>query len=152
MATKIMADSEFTAPRSLGRHLIFAASAASSVANRLLEPHGLSLAQWAILSSLWRNGEMSVKDLASLTGNASPATSRIIDRMIAAKLVVRRQDETDRRAVTVGLSERGEELRHLHNIYERVNEVLLSDLSEADAKTLFLLLSKVENTGRDWLA
>ncbi|MEX3016972.1 MarR family winged helix-turn-helix transcriptional regulator [Gymnodinialimonas hymeniacidonis] len=140
-----------SAPHSIGRQLNFAASTASAVCNQLLEPHGLTLAQWAVLVVLWRNGEASVKDIAALTGNAPPAASRIVDRMVAADLVERRQNPTDRRAVSVALTEKGEGLRPLHDIYEQVNAVMLADLSEAEAETLFALLARVQASGRNWM-
>lgn len=140
-----------TVPRSIGRQLNFAAGAGSAVATRLLEPHGLSLAQWAVLSVLWRNGDMNIKDLAQLTGNAPPATSRIVDRMIAAGLLKRTQDAQDRRAVTIALSDQGEGMRSLMTIFETVNEVMLGSLSKAEEQTLFDLLARVEANGRTWL-
>lgn len=147
-----MTDSPVSAPKSLGRSLNFAASAASAVANKLLEPHGLSLAQWAVLVSLWRNGALGVKEIAALTGNAPPAASRIVDRMVQGGLVVRRPDEVDRRAVVVDLSERGESLRALQDIYNDVNRILLDDLSSEDAERLFNLLDRVDSAGRNWLS
>lgn len=141
-----------TTPRSLGRQLIFATSAAKAVCNQLLEPHGLTLAQWAILSSIWRNGEMSVKDLAEMTGNAPPAASRIVDRMVLAGLLVRMPDVRDRRAVVVGTTAKGEGMRATQTIYETVNRILLSDLSSEEQDCLFDLLRRVEMSGRGWLA
>lgn len=138
-------------PRSIGRQLNFAAGAGSAVATRLLEPHGLSLAQWAVLSVLWRNGDLNVKDLALLTGNAPPATSRIVDRMIAAGLLQRTQDAQDRRAVTIALSDKGEGMRPLMTMFETVNEVTLNGLSKTEQQSLFDLLARVEANGRKWL-
>lgn len=136
---------------SIGRQLNFAAGAGNAVCNKLLEPHGLSLAQWAVLQSIWRNGNLSVKEIARLTGNAPPAASRIIDRMVSAGLLVRQPDQEDRRAVTVDVTEKGEDLRPLMGVYEAVNEVLLADLSEAQITQLFALLEKVEQSGRKWI-
>jgi DNA-binding MarR family transcriptional regulator len=141
-----------TVPRSIGRQLNFAAGAASAVATRLLEPHGLSLAQWAVLTLIWRNGDLSVTELARLTGNAAPATSRIVDRMVSGGLLQRETDPRDRRAVIVSLSARAEALRHLQDIYQQVNAVALAGFSDAEAATLFALLDRVETSGRDWLA
>ncbi|WP_461428617.1 MarR family winged helix-turn-helix transcriptional regulator [Gymnodinialimonas sp.] len=141
-----------SAPRSVGRQLTFAGSVASAVANRLLEPHGLTLAQWAVLSSIWRNGDLSVKEIAELTGNAPPAASRIVDRMVSGGLLVRQQSDRDRRAVTVAASDKGDSLRHLAGMFEQVNDVLLADLDPEEVETLFTLLARVEASGRAWLA
>lgn len=136
---------------SIGRQLNFAAGAGNAVCNRLLEPHGLTLAQWAVLQSVWRNGDLSVKQIAKLTGNAPPAASRIVDRMVVAGLLIRQQDQKDRRAVTVNVSEKGESLRPLISIFEQVNEVLLCGLSQAETDQLYDLLGRVEKSGRAWV-
>lgn len=94
---------------------------------------------------------MSVKEIAKLTGNAPPAASRIVDRMVAAGLLVRQPDQHDRRAVTVNVTDKGEKLRPLMSIYEQVNAVLLAELSEAQIKQLFELLQQVERSGRKWI-
>ena len=147
-----MSKSKPTAPKSIGRQLNFAAGVGSSVATHLLAPHDLSLAQWAVLNSLWQNGPLSLKELAELTGNAPPATSRIVDRMIASGLVARTQDKTDRRGVTIALTNKSEAMRPLAAIFEEVNKALLHTLSEAEQEALFGLLKKVESAGRRWLA
>lgn len=137
--------------RSLGRHLVFSAATAKAVCARMLEPHGLTLAQWAVLSSLWRSGEMGVKELAEMTGNEPPATSRIVDRMVAAGLLLRKPDPADRRAVLVGLTAKAKALRPLGNIYEAVNEVLLAGMTPEETARLFETLAKVDAAGRAWL-
>lgn len=151
MAINIMSPKSLSIPKSIGRQLIFAASAASAVGNRILEDHGLTLAQWAVLQCLWRNGELSVKDISRLTGNTPPAASRIVDRMVAAGLLLRRQNAADRRGVTIALSERAEGMRELTEVFQQVNDILLSDLTETEAEQLFDLLARTERAGRDWL-
>lgn len=143
-----MSNKTLIVPRSLGREVSLAAGAVSTLCNRLLEPHGLSLAQWAVLSSLWHNGPLSVKDLSVMTGNTGPATTRIVDRMIASDLVRRRPDPADRRAVIVDLSDRGEELRSLESFFEDVNAILTEGMAEADANRLFDLLKTVQGNAR----
>ena len=140
-----------TAPQSIGRSLVFASSTASAVASALLAPHGLTLAQWAVLVCLWRNGPLSVKQVAEFTGNVPPAASRIVDRRVQGGLVDRRPDPRDRRAVVVDLTERGQALRAVERIYEDVNEVLLRDVPEAEREALFGLLHRIQANGRGWL-
>lgn len=151
MATINMETKRTTAPHSIGRQLNFAAGAGTAVCNRILEPHGLSLSQWAVLSSLWRNGPLGIKDIAKLTGNAPPAVSRIVDRMIAAGLLERNPVKKDRRSVEIGLSANGEALRPLQHVFEEVNAVLLSDFTPDETAVLFALLARAEANGRRWL-
>jgi len=105
-----------------------------------------------VLVTIWRNGPLTLKQIAELTGNAPPAASRIVDRMIAGGLLIRQTDKEDRRAILVDVSEKGESLRELQKIYKDVNEVLLDDLSDREVQQLFDLLDRVQTTGRAWLA
>lgn len=146
-----MTSKELTVPASIGRQLVFAAATAKAVCSRLLEPHGLSLAQWAVLNSIWHNGPLGVTVLAGLTGNEPPAVSRLVDRMIAAGFLVRSPDHTDRRAVVIGLSEKGESLRPLQTVQQDVNAILLAEFSEDQRQTLVALLGKLERNGQSWL-
>ncbi|SNY92530.1 DNA-binding transcriptional regulator, MarR family [Cohaesibacter sp. ES.047] len=143
-----MSTKRLNPPRSLGRLLNFTTGAVNNMSARVLEPHGLSLAQWVVLSALWRNGDLSVKELSGYTGNAPPATSRIVDRMIAAGLLVRVTDTKDRRAVVIGLTQKGRNLRHLENFYEDINAMFLEGFSEDEKNTLFSLLERIEETGQ----
>jgi len=140
------------APKSIGRQLNFSAGAGNAVCNALLEPHGLTLAQWVVLQSLWINGALNIQDIAELTGNAAPATSRIVDRMVTAGLLAREHDEKDRRAVIVRLTEKSENMRGLSSVFEKVNGVLLESLTDDEIRQLFHLLKKAEDNARDWLA
>ena len=146
-----MATKNLKTPASVGRQLVFAAATGKAVCSRLLEPYGLSLAQWATLSSIWQNGPLNVKALAEMTGNAPPAVSRLVDRMIAGGFLVRQPDAKDRRAVVIGLSEKGEALRPLQTIYADVNAVLLSGFSAQDTEVLQGLLNRLDHSGRTWL-
>lgn len=151
VATNTMKPKPLVVPVSIGRQLNITASVGNAVCNQLLEPHDLTLAQWAVLSSLWQNGDMSLKDLAKLTGNAPPATSRIVERMVMGGLLLRTQNNKDRRAVSVSLSPKAEGFRYLHTIYEDVNAVLLADLTASEQAQLFKLLRKVEENARNWV-
>lgn len=152
MATINMEHNKPTAPKSIGRQLNFAAGASTSVITRMLQPHNLTLAQWAVLSCIWRNGALGIKDIAKLTGNTPPAASRIVDRMVGSGLLLRQEAQDDRRNVNINLSDKGEELRVLQSIFEDVNVVIFDQFSQADQEKLFELLARVENNSRTWLA
>lgn len=139
-----MATKKPTPPRSIGRLLNFATGRMNALCQRLLEPHGLSLPQWVILSCLWREGPLTVGALAELIGTGLPATSRIIDRMAERGLVERRRDVTDRRSIVVTVTERGLELEHLANFHHRINAMLLDGFDEQERGLIFDLLLRIQ--------
>lgn len=136
------------APPSLGRALNFAAGAATALSQQMLAPHDLSLAQWVILSALWKNDGLSVAHLAAYTGNNAPAISRILDRMEQKSLVQRRPSPADRRATHVFLCDGGEALRPLATFWQQVNSVLLDGFNDGERATLFALLARAEANAR----
>jgi DNA-binding MarR family transcriptional regulator len=139
-------------PRSLGRHLNFAAGRTTALCQLKLEPYGLSLPQWAILSCLWREGELTVGALSTLIGNGLPATSRIIDRMIERDLLERRKDVNDGRVMLVKTTRKGQDLDHLATFYEEINSILLEGFDEKERETAFDLLIRLEQNASKALA
>ncbi len=69
-----------------------------------------SLAQLATLYLLERMGEHSVKQVAEVIGRSLSATSRLLDQLVKRGLVQREEDERDRRAKRVVLTEHGQKL------------------------------------------
>lgn len=136
------------APPSLGRALNFTASVTTALCQQMLAPHDLSLAQWVVLSALWKRDGLSVADLAAFTGNSAPAISRILDRMEQKALVARSASLADRRATHVFLSAGGEALRPLCSFWKQVNAALLDGFSEEETVLLFSLLARAEANAR----
>jgi DNA-binding MarR family transcriptional regulator len=137
-------------PKSLGRHLNFAAGACTTMCNRMLEAHGLTLAQWVVLAALWQRDDLTVGEIAAYCGNPIPATSRILDRMAQGGLVQRGRDANDRRTVRISLTDKSRALRHLDDFHDRVNRELLNGIDEADVAKLFDLLARVDANARNW--
>jgi len=135
-------------PDSLGRLLNFAAGGCNQMCNALLAPHGLTLPQWVILSALWREDGMQVAELGRWNGTNLPAVSRLLDRMEASGLVVRRADPEDRRAVRVFLTDRAAAMRDLVDFYRDVNDRLLAGFSDAETAQICDMLARVAANAR----
>jgi DNA-binding MarR family transcriptional regulator len=136
-------------PKALGRVLNFAAGASTAMCQDMLSEHDLTLAQWVILSALWRQDGMLINEIADYSGNNAPAASRIVDRMEEAGLVQRVPSDSDKRVVLVCLTDRGRSYDYLSDFHERVNAKLLKGLSEEEAEQLFELLAKVDANARE---
>lgn len=139
-----MATKNIDPPQSIGRLLNFTTGRMNALCAQLLDPYGLSLPQWVILSCLWREDGLTVSALADLVGTGLPATSRIIDRMEDRGLVARQKHETDGRAMVVTVTDRGRELDHLSDFHERINTALFVGFSEEDRNNAFDLLRRMQ--------
>jgi DNA-binding MarR family transcriptional regulator len=67
---------------------------------------GLSLAQYHLLEPL-ADGPLTNRQLAELAGVAPPTATRMVDVLLARRLVVRVEDPLDRRAVLISLTPKG---------------------------------------------
>src|SRR6266568_7404039 len=66
-----------------------------------------SLPQMATLLLLDEEGELTIKQIAELVGRSISATSRLLDQLVERGMVSRREDERDRRAKRIAITEKG---------------------------------------------
>lgn len=77
---------------------------------RTFEDFDYSLPQMATLLLLDEEGELTIKQVAELLGRSVSATSRLLDQLVVRGMITRREDERDRRAKRVAITERGRAL------------------------------------------
>ena len=138
-----METKSIVAPRSAGRLLNRSADISQELAEAELRPHGIGLAQWVALSALWRCEKLSVTQLANYNFSKPAATSRLIDRMEKQGLCAKVPQENDARSVLVVLTEKGEALRHLDDVHERVNKRMRDQIGVEKFDLLLELLDSI---------
>jgi DNA-binding MarR family transcriptional regulator len=82
----------------------------------------VTLSQYALLQGLRDRDEARVVDLANAAGVTAPTATRILDALERRGVVRRRRARDDRRAVTVTLTTRGQELLAAHDAWMRVRQ------------------------------
>ncbi|MFK7966808.1 MAG: MarR family winged helix-turn-helix transcriptional regulator [Burkholderiaceae bacterium] len=138
-------------PQSIGRQLNFTTGRMNALCQQVLDPHDLTLPQWAILSCLWRDEALTIGALSELVGTGLPAASRIVDRMVERDLVNRRRDDADGRITVVTLTDSGRELNHLADFYETINAKLFKGFSAKERQLAFELLQRMESNAHSAL-
>ena len=78
---------------------------------RVTKPLGLTIIEWYILRSLYERDGQHASELARAVGRAATSFTPNLDKLEEKGLVCRRADATDRRAVHIFLTEKGEALR-----------------------------------------
>ncbi len=68
----------------------------------------LSVTQFRVLAFLSRHPGASLSDVADHIGLTLPSMSKLIDQLVARKVVMREADRRDRRRVTLALTARGQ--------------------------------------------
>jgi len=114
-----------------------AAQAAQKRLRMLLEPYGITPAQYLILECLWIDDGLSPKFLGELLKFDSATLTGLIDRMEKADLVHREKDPADRRAIRIRLTARARELKTpLRKLRMRANEEILNAFSSEQRQAL----------------
>ena len=116
----------------------------SSIIRKKVTQKGLTLPQMYVLITLGLQGDMLLgqlgQELLVTKGNITP----IVNHLERDDLVVREQDEKDRRKVWVRLTPKGEELFGvILSAYEEEFVPLMNYLSQEELRQLSLLLKKV---------
>src|SRR3954469_15600391 len=120
-----------------GLHLLFTAYQLKCKVSETLKPFDLTAEQYNVLRIL--NGKhpqsMCVKDIANRMIEHSSNVPRIIDRLVAKKLVKRTQSKEDKRETVIALTDKG--LALLESSSLQMNETFESilRLSNEDAKS-----------------
>jgi len=137
-------------PRSCVCFLLSRAAQASQRRLRnLLEPYGITPAQYLILECLWMKDGQSPKTLVDLLKFDSATLTGLIDRLERAELVSREPDPADRRAIRIKLADKAKSLKNtLRKLRFKANEEILEDFSPKQREklkgALVTLISKDE--------
>jgi DNA-binding MarR family transcriptional regulator len=130
------------------RLLGFASKISSEVSEKILEPSGLTLIQWVVLTALWRKDGLTIGEIATYYRATEPSTSNLIARMEKKGLLERRHDMEDRRQVRVFLTEEGSALSHLIDYYKDINSLLLDGFDEQEKDQFAAMLERIIKNAR----
>lgn len=107
---------------------------------------GLTPPQWRVLRVLWGSDGQTIKSLAEGALLDRPVVVGVVDRLEGAGLVVRQRSVTDRRSVSVYLTDKGRELEGtatplVQAVYRRLDDALSPD----EWDTLYKLLNRIRD-------
>ena len=132
--------------RRIGIRLVGLARRWRQALDARLSSAGLSDATWAPLVHLHSLGDgISQSQLAASVGLDGSSLVRLLDILVEQALIERRPDASDRRVKLVHLTPAGR--RAVTAIRKRlvaIEDELLADLSDEEARTLLLAFEKIE--------
>ncbi|MEL3971131.1 MarR family transcriptional regulator [Rossellomorea oryzaecorticis] len=115
--------------------------------SKLLEEHGVTPAQYGILNCLWKEGQLSPKQIGSMVYLEAPTISGILDKMQKADLIERSVDPNSRRNVLVTATPKSYELREkIESATTTMNNKVLQNLSESEKDGLKKALETIIST------
>ena len=90
-----------------------------------LTPHGITVPKWRVLAVLHQRPGVTMNQLADFTTIDRTTLTRTLDQMVEDRLVERRDDARDRRAVRLHLTVHGRE------IFERILPLVMGENERA---------------------
>ena len=97
----------------------------------------LSIPQFRTMRFIQRNPDSSLSNLADYLGLTLPSASKLVDGLVKQKLVTRQESTSDRRCLTLVLTQNGESIVDSARASAQANlEKILSFLSSDELKTI----------------
>ncbi|ESQ80678.1 MarR family winged helix-turn-helix transcriptional regulator [Asticcacaulis sp. YBE204] len=110
---------------------------------RVLDGAGtITSAQYAALSTLYSHPDIALTELAALEKVAHPTMSRMVNGLIKAELVARAAHPTDKRTVSLSLTEAGRAA--YETVYARRLAMMGAMLSRLKPETIADLVANLE--------
>ncbi|KUR59286.1 MarR family transcriptional regulator [Bacillus safensis] len=114
--------------------------------SKLLEESDLTPAQYGVLNCLWREGQLSPKQIGELVYLEASTVSGILDKMQKADLIERTIDPNNRRNILVEATQKSLVIRdQVEAATIELNKTALQNLSKDDKVVLKKALSTIIN-------
>ncbi len=105
---------------------------------------GITPAQYDLLSRLWEKNGLLMTELSNKVYKDGPTVTGLVDRLEKKKLLLRRKDEKDRRAIRIFLTEQGKNYeKALPKLVEKILEKAVSRFTHAEVNSLKNSLWKI---------
>ncbi|MGB2669460.1 MAG: MarR family winged helix-turn-helix transcriptional regulator [Candidatus Acidiferrum sp.] len=127
-----------------GFWLRFVSNHVSQTFARKLLDSGVTVAEWVVLREMYGRDEMSPSMLAETMGMTRGAASKLVDRLVAKKLVSREERTDDRRYQDIALTSAGRRVvPALAAIADRNDEEYFAPLPAREHEALVSTLKKL---------
>jgi DNA-binding MarR family transcriptional regulator len=118
--------------------------------SRDVRPLGATLQMWRVLAALRERNASRMGDLSAMTSIDVSTLTRLVDSMEKRKLVVRRSDPADARAIVLHATAAGQRLtRRILPIAERYEKLALRGFSAREAEQLKAALRRLYANARN---
>ena len=115
------------------------------VYGQIIEPLGLTVIEWYILRSLYEQDGQHASELARAVGRAATSFTPILDKLQNKDMIERRPDASDRRAVRIYLTSKGNTNRdQVLASAEQVDARIRKSVSAGDFKGFQSVLANLQ--------
>ncbi len=130
--------------RHIGFWMRFVSNHVSHSFARKVEGRGVTVAEWVVLREMYQGGRIPPSVVALRTGLTRGAISKLVDRLVGKKLVLREDRTDDRRYQNVELTSAGARLvPALGALADENDEEFFKVLTADERATLLAILKKL---------
>lgn len=105
---------------------------------------GMSPSHGAILNALYRNGQMTMKEIADAIKRTQPTVTVLVEKLADLGYVARQKSPADGRTTYIKLTKKGSEFESAFmDISRKLNTKIHKGLSEKEIETLEKLLERI---------
>ena len=109
-----------------------------------VQAHGLTLSEFGTLEALFHKGTLTVAEVIEKILVPHSSMSYVIERLVEKGLIVKEQDDVDRRVYRLSLTEAGSVyISSVYPIHEKALRKVLDVLSVEEEEKLQQLLKKI---------
>jgi DNA-binding MarR family transcriptional regulator len=113
---------------------------------RAVRPLNITVIEWYILRALYEQDGQHASELARAVGRAATSFTPNLDKLEDNKLIERRPDSSDRRAVRIYLTEEAQKQREtVQQIAEEIDRQVSSMFSDYDYEKFLDILSALQS-------
>lgn len=120
------------------------------VYGQVVEPLGLTVIEWYILRALYQSDGQHASELARAVGRAATSFTPILDKLQGKDLIERRPDPSDRRAVRIYLTKKGNAIRdNVQSSAGQIDVRIQKQVPTKDFKAFLQVLSTLQGMKSD---
>ena len=129
---------------SLGRQIYALSLDMRNFGEKVLNPFNITMEQLHLLKCLSEETGLSQQAICQIVKKTPANTTRMLDRLEAKLLVVRKDDPNDRRASMVFLTDQGSSMiKVVEGVFETFSQLFLEGISVKEQKTIRNSLKKM---------
>jgi len=126
--------------------ILYSSGQLSNILNSILKPFDISLQQFNVLRILrgQQNKPVSLTIVQERMISKMSNTTRLIDKLIKKKLVIKNINSTNRRKIDISITNEGLEiLEYVDQLIDEAEKQIVNKLSEEEKEQLIRLLGKI---------
>lgn len=102
--------------------------------------------QWVVMFYLWQENGLSIGEIANRSKKDFANVTRIVDKLIKMKYVIKKKSKKDGRSFLVYIQPAADTIKKdIQDCWKQASDVALNEISEAEHQELVKILDKIES-------